>query len=37
VSFLALGHVLVNINGGVSEPVGFFILLQRTKMNANPA
>jgi hypothetical protein len=37
VSFLALGHVLVNIIGGVSEPVNFFILLQCTKMNTNPA
>jgi hypothetical protein len=37
VSFLALGHVLVNIIGRVSGPVDFFILLQCTKMNANPA
>jgi hypothetical protein len=36
-SFLALGHVLVNINGRVSDPVDFLILLQCTKMNANSA
>jgi hypothetical protein len=37
VSFLALGHVLVNVIGGVSEPVSFFHSIAMHKNECQPS